>query len=280
MTKATQMAKVSAKGGFHLLWGLVISTVISAVGTIVIARLLGPENMGLYAIALAAPNLIATFRDWGVTTAMIKYSAEYNSENDVAKVRSVFVSGLAFEIIVGLALSVLSLILSGFLAGIYGRPAIVQLIQIASLFILTGALVNTATAAFTGLEKMHLNSVMLIVQSIVKTGLILLFVVLGLGTLGAVVGFSVGVLVAGVTGVLLVYTMYRSLPKPTNGKLKFLKTTKIMLKYGLPLSIGAILAGFLTQFYSTIMYIFVTDNSLIGNYSVSLNFVVLITFFA
>jgi O-antigen/teichoic acid export membrane protein len=48
----------------------------------------------------------------------------------------------------------------------------------------------------------------------------------------------------------------------------------------LPLSIGAILSGFLTQFYSTILYIFVTDNSLIGNYSVSLNFVVLITFFA
>ena len=65
-----------------------------------------------------------------------------------------------------------------------------------------------------------------------------------------------------------------------NGKLEFIKTTKTMLKYGLPLSIGAILSGFLTQFYSTIMAIFVTDNSLIGNYSVALNFVVLITFFA
>jgi len=280
MSKATEMARVSAKGGFHLLWGLVLSTVISAVGTIVIARLLSADNMGLYAIALAAPNLIATFRDWGVTTAMIKYSAQYNSEKNVAKIRSVFVSGLAFEIIVGLALSVLSFVLSQFLADFYGRPAIAQLIQIASLFILTGALVNTASAAFTGMEKMHLNSVVLIVQSIVKTALILALVILGLGTLGAVIGFSVGVLVAGATGVLLGYTMYRSLPKPTYGKLEFMKTTKTMLKYGLPLSIGAILTGFLTQFYITIMALFVTDNSLIGNYSLALNFVVLITFFA
>ena len=74
--------------------------------------------------------------------------------------------------------------------------------------------------------------------------------------------------------------MYRALPKPPEGKLELIKTTKIMLKYGLPLSIGAILSGFLTQFYSTILYLFVTNNSLIGNYSVSLNFVVLITFFA
>ena len=280
MSKATEMARVSAKGGFHLLWGLVLSTVISAVGTIVVARLLGPENMGLYAIALAAPNLIATFRDWGVTTAMIKYSAEYNNQNDVAKIKSIFVSGLVFEIIVGLALSVLSLALSQFLAEFYGRPAIVQLIQIASLFILTGALVNTATAAFTGLEKMHLNSVMLIVQSIVKTALIIALVVLGLGTLGAVIGFSAGVLFAGSIGVLLMYTMYRSLPKPAGSKLELIKTTKTMLKYGLPLSIGAILSGFLTQFYGFIMAFFVTDNALIGNYSVALNFVVLITFFA
>src|SRR5665647_1242615 len=280
MSKATEMARVSAKGGFHLLWGLVLSTVISSVGTIFIARLLGSDNYGLYAIALAAPNLISTFRDWGITTAMIKYSAEYNSENNVAKIRSVFVSGLAFEIIVGVSLSVFSLVLSQFLADFYGRPAIVQLIQIASLFILTGALLNTASAAFTGLEKMHLNSIMLVVQSLVKTALILALVILGFGTLGAVIGFSVGVIVAGVTGVLLVYVMYRALPKPPEGKLEFIKTTKIMLKYGLPLSIGAILSGFLTQFYSTIMYIFVTDNSLIGNYSVSLNFVVLITFFA
>ena len=280
MSKATEMARVSAKGGFHLLWGIVLSTVISSVGTIFIARLLGSDNYGLYAIAIGAPTLISTFRDWGINTAMIKYSAEYNSENNVSKIRSVFVSALAFEIIVGVSLSVFSLGLSQFLADFYGRPAIVQLIQIASLFILTGALVNTASAAFTGLEKMHLNSIMLVVQSLVKTAVILALVILGFGTLGAVIGFSVGVLVAGITGVLLIFVMYQALPKPPEGKLEFTKTTKIMLKYGLPLSIGAILSGFLTQFYSTIMYLFVKDNSLIGNYSVSLNFVVLITFFA
>jgi O-antigen/teichoic acid export membrane protein len=274
------MAKVSAKGGFHLLWGLVLSTIISAVGTIFIARLLGADNLGLYTIALAAPNLIATFRDWGVTTAMIKYSAEYNSENDVAKIRSVFVSGLVFEILVGLALSFLSFGLSQFLADFYGRPAIVGLIQIASLIVLTGGLVNAATSAFTGMEKMHLNSVMLIIQSLIKTILIIGLVVFGLGTLGAVIGFSIGILVAGLTGMLLMYTMYRSLSNSKDGKLELTKTVKTMLVYGLPLSIGAILTGFLTQFYSFIMAYFVTDNSLIGNYSVAVNFVVLINFFA
>jgi len=280
MSTATDMAKVSAKGGFHLLWGLVASTAISAIGTILIQILLGPDNIGLYAIAVAAPNFLATFRDWGVTTAIVKYSAQYNSENNVAKIRSVFVSGLAFELIFGLALAILSIALSGFLADVFQRPAITQLIQITSVFILTGGLVNTATAAFTGMEKMHLNSIMLIVQAIVKTVLIIGLVVLGLGTLGAVIGFSLAVLIAGLSGILLMYTMYRSLPKLTDGKLELVKTMKTMLKYGLPLSIGSIVTGFLTQFYGILMPIFVTDNGAIGNYSVAMNFVVLITFFA
>ena len=57
-------------------------------------------------------------------------------------------------------------------------------------------------------------------------------------------------------------------------------TTKSLFKYGLPVSIGAILLTFLTQFYSYILAIYVSDNATIGNYAVALNFVVLITFFA
>ena len=89
MTKATEMARVSARGGFNLLWGLVVSTVISAVGTIAITYILGADKYGLYSIALVGPTLISTFRDFGVNTAMVKYSAQYNAENN-AKIRSIF----------------------------------------------------------------------------------------------------------------------------------------------------------------------------------------------
>ena len=205
MTKATQMAKVSAKGGFHMLWGLVLSTVISAVGTIIIARVLGASNYGLYAIALTAPSLIATIRDLGINTAMVRYSAQYNSENEVAKIKRVLVVGLIFEVILGVSLSILSFALSGFLATTLHRPTIAPLIQIASFFILTGALINAATAAFTGMETMHLNSIMIVIQSIIKTALVVGLVLIGLGTLGAVTGYTIASLIAGLSGVFLMW---------------------------------------------------------------------------
>ncbi len=286
MTKAAEMARVSAKGGFHVLWGLVASTVISSVGTIVIAGLLGDGDYGLYTIAINAPNLIATFRDWGMNNAMIKYTAQYNNNSDTSKIRSIFLSGLIFEIALGLILSAVSFFLSDTLAGIFARPQIGTLIQMASFIVLTGALINAATAAFTGLERMHLNSIMLIVQSIVKTslviGLVLFFRTFSpdLAKLGATAGFTASALVAGLTGILLMWTMYKTLPKPTNGKLELSNTTRTMLKYGLPLSIGVILTGFLTQFFNWMMNIFVKADATIGSYGVALNFVVLITFFA
>jgi O-antigen/teichoic acid export membrane protein len=279
-TKATEMAKVSAKGGFHMLWGLVISTVIQSIGAIFIARLLGAESMGLYAIAVGAPNLIATFRDWGMNSAIIKYSAQYNSENNTSKVKSVFISGLIFEITLGSILAVVAFLLSGVLAQMFQRPNIVVLIQISSLFILSGALSNAAISAFSGLEKMHLMSYWQIIQAVLKSGLTIGLVLIGLGTLGAVIGFSVGIFLASLASVLLLFTLYRSLPKASNEKLEIIKTTKSMLNYGLPLSIGTILTGFVTYFYTYIMAYFVTDNASIGNYSVAQNFVILITFFA
>ncbi len=181
MSKAADIAKVSTTGSFHLLWGLVVSTIISSVATIFVARLLGSDLYGLYGIVLVTPTLIGIFRDWGVNSAMVRYTAQFRGEGRESEVRSIFVSGLIFEIAMGLALSALSFGLSGFLAAnVFHRPAIAPLIQLASILILAIGLVNAATAAFTGVEKMAHNSIMLIIQSIFKTIIMITLVVDGL----------------------------------------------------------------------------------------------------
>ena len=75
-----------------------------------------PEDYGLYTIALAAPNLIGTFRDWGMDSATIKYTAQYSAEEKPARVRNIILAGLVFELTLGLALSFVSFLLSGFVA--------------------------------------------------------------------------------------------------------------------------------------------------------------------
>ena len=80
MSKGAEMAKVSAKGGFHLFWGLATSTIISAVGVILVARLLSPSEYGIVTISLTAPNLIMIFRDWGVNAAMWRNTTQKTNQ--------------------------------------------------------------------------------------------------------------------------------------------------------------------------------------------------------
>jgi stage V sporulation protein B len=280
VSKALRMARVSARGGFNLFWGLAISTVISAVGVIIVARLLSPSEYGMVAVALTAPNLIQIFRDWGIDTAMVRYAAHYNSEDKLANVKSILIAGLFFEIVLGLSLTVLSFLLSGLLAtDVFERPDIKPLIQIASLSIFAGALLTAAQSAFTGVERMGLNSLTMILQSCLTTVLMTLLILLGLDTYGAILGTTIAALTTGLVSILILLKLYKNLQKPNGDRLKIAENIKTMFKYGLPLSLSAIISGFLTQFYQFLIAIYATD-LMIGNYSVATNFVVLIAFFS
>ncbi len=282
MSKASDIGKTSTKGSFHYLWGLVLSTVISAVGSIFVARLLGSDQYGLYTIVLTAPTLIVTFRDWGINSAIIKFTAQYRAENRTAEIRSIFLTGILFEIILGLVLSVVSFLFSGFLASnLYNRPSIAPLIEIASFSILTGALITAATAAFTGFERMELNSAILVLQSVLKTTLLIALVLMGFGVSGATIGFVVSSFIGGLFGVALFWKLYSDLPKSFEHRLEIKAYLTTMLTYALPLSFSAILSSLLPHFYSFLLPIhYSTDNTMIGNYGVASNFVVLISFFA
>ncbi len=279
MTKAGDMAKASVKGGFHIMWGLFASTVISGVGAIILALVLGESNYGLFAVVLTAPTLLGLFQDLGVNYAVIRYTARLSAENRAAEARSIFLSGFIFKCLLGLGLSFFCLLLSPYLASnVFHRPFIAPLIQAVSFIILGQALVNTATSAFTGVEKMHLNSVMVVSQSIIKTVVGPALVIVGLSLYGAVWGYTVAYLVTAVIGIFLVWTIWKSLPGLVSKKLDILKNVKVLLRFGLPLSFGDIIGGFLAQFYAFLLAIYVANNAVIGNYSLASNFLVIIAF--
>ncbi len=274
------MAKTSARGGFHLFLGVALSSVISALGTILLVRLLTPNQYGLYAIALMPPALIGLFRDWGINFAMIKHLAQYKSENKTADMKRVLASGLLFESVLGILLSITCFLLASFLAiNVFHRPELQPLIGIASITILAGALLIAAQSTFTGFERMELNSLTMIIQSSFKGFISPILVFLGYGTLGAVLGHTTAFLVSGALGILITYIMlYKNLHGESGDKNNLTTTFKTMFRYGLPLSVSIILNGFLAQFYNFMMAIYCTD-FMIGNYKAAVNFVVLITFF-
>jgi O-antigen/teichoic acid export membrane protein len=279
--KVLKMGKTSATGSLHLFIGVAVSTVIMAVGSIILARLLLPEEYGLYSVALIPSYMIILFRDWGVNSAITRYVANLRAANKDEDIQNVIVGGLVFETATGLGLSLISVILAGSIASVlFHRPESASLISIVSIAIFSGSLLTASQSSFIGFENMKLNSLTLICQAVVKTAVGPLLILLGFGVLGAVLGYVLGFLAAGIIGVTAVYLVFlKNLAKLQTNRRPLSKTIKTMLKYGVPLSVSSILGGFLTQFYGFMMVFFCSD-TMIGNYTVATNFAVLLTFFS
>jgi O-antigen/teichoic acid export membrane protein len=279
MEKALEMGKASATGSFRLLIGVATSTIIMAVGAIILGRLLTVDEYGLYGIALIPATMINLFRDWGMSSAMTRYIANFRASNRDEEIHDVIVAGLTFEVAAGLALSFLSLFLANFIAStVFHRPESASFIAIVSVSIVSGSLLTASQSVFVGFERMELNSFTLICQSIVKIAIAPVLVLLGYGVLGAVIGYTLSFFGAGIIGLATFYIiLFRPLRKKGTRNSNVKKALKTMLSYGVPLSISSILGSILAQIYAFMMPSF-ANNSMIGNYQTAANFTVLLTF--
>ncbi len=280
MEKALKMGKVSVTGSFQLFIGKAASTIILAVGSIILARLMAPAEYGLYAIALVPSMTLSLFRDWGIGKAMAKYIAHYKAIGKDENIHDIIAAGLIFRVTIGLVLSLLSLFLASFIATtIFNRPETTFLISIASIAIISESVLTAAQSNFTGFERMKLTSFTLICQSIIKSIAGPLLVLVGYGAMGAVLGYTFSFLIAGVIAIILLYfLLFKNLKKSSFHLADMSKTLKIMLRYGVPLSISSILVSFLYQFYAFLMAFYCND-VMIGNYQIAVNFAMFITFF-
>ena len=275
VSKARDLGKVSAKGGFNLFWGIAIASIVTAIGVLYVGRTLTPAELGIITAVMTAPNLIKSFRDLGIDQATIKFTAQYRSENQVTKIKQVLAAECFFEIILGFILFVFSFIFSDIIATILEHPTITPLIQIASLIVFAEALLKAAQSAFTGYERMGLQSSTLVIQSVFKTGLMILLVSSGFGPAGAIMGDTISYVIAGTIGILIFYfIIYKNLKNKNN--LRIVSSIKYMIKYGLPVSIAWIINSFLTQFYQALIVIYSSD-ILVGNYYIAVSFSVLVT---
>jgi O-antigen/teichoic acid export membrane protein len=98
LDKALKMGKLSAIGSFQLFIGKTLSTVILAVGAIILGMFITEVDYGLYAIALIPATTILLFQNWGIGSALIKYCASLRAANKEGDLRKTIIAGLTFNV--------------------------------------------------------------------------------------------------------------------------------------------------------------------------------------
>ncbi len=279
MEKALEMGQTSASGSFQLFIGKLLSTIVLAVGTIVIGWYILQSDYGLYTIALIPATTILLFQDWGVNSALTRFCAQNRVTNNGTSLRKTITVALSFGLLTGIVLTVSLLLMSNIIASsVFGKPDSGFLIALASVSVLSISLSGVVQSVLIGFERMDLSSYVIIFQAVVQGVTAPLLVFLGYGAFGAVIGYTLGTIATSVISAFILYSkVFSKLGRLSSSK-SFRETLKPLLHFGFPVAVSNILKGIQSQFYSFMMAAFCTT-ILIGNYTIANNFSLLIALF-
>ena len=277
------MARASVRGSFFLFLGMVSSNIIMALTSIFVARLLGPEDYGLYTVILVVPSFLVAFSDLGISPALTKFSSRLHIEGNDRKAANLIKAGIFFKLIFTTTISMFLLVVSeGIATHILNRPGTGHLIRITILYLLGQAILQSVNSAFISLDKTEKSSILMNVRAVIKAVASILLIIIGFGVAGAVIGTGLGFVFAAASGAvtLLLLTcpeLERNSEQSEN--ISFSQGLKELIHFGAPLYLSAIIVGFQVQIKGVLLALFTSDFG-IGNYKTALNFAVIITLLA
>jgi O-antigen/teichoic acid export membrane protein len=274
LSSSQDQTDTPARGAYHLFVGNFTFTVIVALSSFVIARLLGPAGYGLYSLALVLPTYLYTILQLGITSSATYFAAKYRSEGNIERAHEFIYSVTLFQLIISLVAVAITMPLSSTLAlKLINRPELGAIIPIAVITVLGHVTYYTSTAGLQGLSKMNrsagLQVLLAVIRLVSSAGLILL----GFGVLGAVIGNLLGFVISGGLGLAIIIMMHGKLvPRRIFGD------AKMALTYGAPIYVASLIGGLVPPFQSTLLANF-ENNTVIGWYNGATNLSTLVTVF-
>ncbi|MDM7275599.1 MAG: oligosaccharide flippase family protein [Thermoprotei archaeon] len=247
------------RGATLLTLGSIVSLLLASIGSIVIARTLGPENYGLISVSMVIPTLLIALSDLGFGTALTRYS----SMKDPRKTTYVY-TGLAFKTVIAVLASATLLILAPQMAALLGRPEVEGYLRLLSAFVLMEVLGSTVNSIAIGLGLYAFASLFQIVLTAIRIVVAVVLVLAGFGVWGALMGHVVAWSIMTVTGLIIVLKAIGEFSRPS------LNALRELLSYSLPLYFPTLIAIPLSQLYYMLM-VRVSSNWEIGNLGVANN---------
>ena len=271
-----QIAEDSVKGGFFLVLGTLTSTVVAAVSAIIVARLLGPELYGQYALSIVIPQLLFLFAGFGISQGVIKFAASYRAEGKIGKAARIVKYATLARTISGLAFFLFNFAFADLLAGfLLSRPDLGFYVRISSLTIFFQVLSTSATSAFLGLDIVQYSAFTSIIERTSKAIMSVLLVVMGFSVVGALLGHVAGWIVASVFAISTLLIVVRKFTNDDEDSIGLIETAKTLTSYGMPLYWSGIIGGLIPSLQSIILAMFVANID-IGNLKAANNFMALV----
>jgi len=264
------VARRSARGGLYLFAGNLASELINAAGVVLVARLLPPEEYGVYGLSFILPMIFIMFSNWGIGEALTRFLARYRAEGREDEIPRMVAAGFLFNGGLSVALAAIMYALADPLASVaLIRPGLGGLVRLSSAMIIILTLNTTATMVFYGLERMDLIAGVMVVGAVIRSSASPLLVMRGYGVEGSLTGYMIGYGVSVVISLVLIAREVRNIPG--SGKGSVIDSLRTMLGFGMPLFAGNFIGGLGLRYQGLLQAWFATDVA-IGNLSIATKF--------
>ena len=231
--------KKIAFGTFHSISAMVIIRILSIISSVIIVRLLGPVNLGIYSIFQNIHAIFDSLSQSSSSTSIVKYTAEYRKVNK--KVLETFLSTAVISLFcMSVSIGILYFLLSDIIANkIYAEPIIALLMKISSITLVLSVFINIGTGILQGLQKIKQVAMLSIINTVIAIPVTYFFIV-QMGLVGAVISSIMCALI----NISFAFYLVRKYLKVENIQPKVeVKKTHIteLFNYSLPLFLGTII---------------------------------------
>jgi stage V sporulation protein B len=242
-------------------------------------RFLGPELYGQYNLVLVIPSLLVLFTDLGLNAGVTKFAASLRAEGKSDRIPSIVRYSLLVRLVIGVAVSVVSLVFAYYFALLINRPEFTFFVQLASLSLIFQVVFTTSNSAFVGLDKSEYSALISTIRAVLTTILQVALVFFSFSVTGALIGFVGGFIIASILGATILFFKFLK-PKhkvvDSSAKEGSRRVLALLARYGMPVCVSVVLIGFF-PLYQQVILAFFSSNEAIGNFRAAFNFVILLT---
>lgn len=175
-----------------------VTAVFRFIASIVVARTLGPSNLGVLTIATVVMGISGRVVELGLTTTMVRKVAFYISQDDEDSAVGVFRKVYIFRVLVSIVLLGLFFFLAPRVAvTFFHNESLIVPLQLAALGAFIYNVWNHSEGVLRALERFKEIAIINVVSQVVRTGLILLFAYLALLDVEKTLVFNISQVVVG-----------------------------------------------------------------------------------
>lgn len=211
-----------------------IDTGVNALLVVLLARyLMAPEEYGLFFYALSLISVVAILGTLGIPSSAGRYVAEYG-ELDRDQIRYVIRSATRYLLVLSVFFGLVVSLGSPVVASRLGEPELAPVLALGAGYVVFQSLRTLLSGIFQGLNRVDLSALVNAISAVVRFVAVVALVALGLGAVGAFLGYVVGFAVGSLVGGVILYRRFYRTYDPTVERADDL--VRRLLEYSVPLT--------------------------------------------